>query len=94
MFQSIISGNLPLETTLIGAPGGGTIYYIDTPGAMIALPITAIFGPAVGYNTVLLGRLAIAGLATQGLVEEWLESKSPWGWVAWMGYDDPSFPSL
>ena len=65
---------------------------LDTPGAMIALPLTAIFGQAVGYNTVLLGRLAIAGLATQGLVEEWLESKSPWGWVA--GWATMTLPFL
>ena len=92
VFQSIISGNLPLETTLIGAPAGGTIYYIDTPGAMVALPITGIFGPAVGYNSVLIGRLAIAGLATQGLIEEWLESKSPWGWIA--GWATMTLPFL
>lgn len=92
VFQSLMSGSLPLETTLIGAPAGGSIYYIDTPGAVIALPFTAIFGPAIGYNFVLLGRLAIAGLATQGLVEEWLESKSIWGWIA--GWATMTLPFL
>lgn len=85
VFQSLLSGILPLETPLIGAPAGGTIYYIDTPGAVIALPFTAIFGPAVGYNLVLLGRLAIAGLATQSLLEEWIEKNTVWGWLAGWG---------
>lgn len=92
VFQSILSGSLPLDTTLIGAPAGGTIYYIDTPGAVIALPLTAIFGPAIGYNVVLLCRLAIAGLATQGLIEEWLDSKSVWGWVG--GWATMTLPFL
>ena len=82
VFQSILSGQLPLETTLIGAPAGGVLYFIDTPGAIIALPITALFGPAVGYNLVLLGRLAITGIATQGLTNDLLGEKSIWGWVA------------
>ena len=82
VFQSLLSGSLPLETPLIGAPAGGTIYYIDTPGAVIALPFTAVFGPAVGYNIVLLGRLAVTGLASQLLLEEWLEERNWWGWIA------------
>ena len=92
VFQSILSGSLPLETTLIGAPAGGTIYYIDTPGAVIALPLTTLFGPAVAYNIVLLCRLAIAGLATQGLIEEWLGSKSIWSWIG--GWATMTLPFL
>ena len=34
----------PLETILVGAPKGGSLYFIDTPGAMVALP-SRIFGP-------------------------------------------------
>jgi len=94
VFQSLLSGTLPLETPLIGAPAGGTIYYIDTPGAVSSLPFTAIFGAAVGYNLVLLGRLAIAGFATQSLIEEWLDADdSPWlGWIA--GWATMTLPFL
>lgn len=92
VFQSLLSGTVPLETALIGAPAGGTLYYIDTPGAVIALPFTAIFGPAVGYNVVLLGRLAIAGFASQLLLEEWLEETNWWGWIA--GWATMTLPFL
>ena len=92
VFQSLLSGSLPLETPLIGAPAGGTIYYIDTPGAVIALPFTAVFGPAVGYNIVLLGRLAVTGLASQLLLEEWLEERNWWGWIA--GWATMTLPFL
>ena len=82
VFQSILSGNLPLETDLIGAPAGGVLYYIDTPGAVTALPLTGIFGPAIGYNVVLMGRLALSGLATQGLIREFIEEDR---WLSWIG---------
>ena len=69
VYQSLLNGQLPLETLLVGAPGGGTLYYIDTPGAIVGLPLTALFGPAVSYNFVLFGRMALSALATQLLTE-------------------------
>mgnify|MGYP001192482318 CR=1 FL=1 len=37
VLQSVLNGQLPLETQLIGAPAGGVLYYIDTPGAVAGL---------------------------------------------------------
>ena len=91
VFQSLAAFKLPFETSLIGAPGGGTIYYIDTPGALAALPITAIFGPAVGYNVLLLCRLTLSALGTQLLTEE-LSEKGLHTWIA--GFGALSLPFL
>ena len=81
VYQSLLQGIIPIETTLIGAPSGGTLYYIDTPGAVAGLIPTALFGPAVGYNIVLIVRLALTGLAAQLLTEEWSGS----GIHTWIG---------
>ena len=91
VFQSLAEFKLPFETDLIGAPGGGTIYYIDTPGALAALPITAILGPTIGYNLLLLFRLALSAFATQLLTEELSEK----GWHTWVaGFGALSLPFL
>ena len=91
VFQSLADLTLPFETDLIGAPGGGTLYYIDTPGALAALPITAIFGPAVGYNMLLLFRLTLSALGTQLLTEELSEK----GWHSWVaGFGALTLPFL
>ena len=81
VYQSLLQGTLPLETSLIGAPSGGILYYIDTPGAVAGLFATSLFGPAVGYNLVLLFRLALSGLAAQLLTEEW-STKGAHTWIA------------
>ena len=46
------------------------LYFIDTPGALVGLPLTWIGGPALGYNGVLIGRVAMAGLAAQLFARE------------------------
>lgn len=84
VFQSLMEGVLPFETELIGAPGGGALYYIDTPGAIAGLPFTALFGAAFSYNVILLFRFALSALATQLLTEE-LSEKGWHSWVAGLG---------
>ena len=70
VYKQLITGNGLIHTDLVGAPAGGSLYFIDTPGALAALPITAVFGPAVAYNVVLILRVALAGLAGQMLASE------------------------
>lgn len=76
--EALGRGELPLHTLLAGGPDGGTLWFIDTPGAVVMSPVTWILGPAFAYNLVLIGRLALAGFATQGLARE---LGSP-GWIA------------
>lgn len=59
-----------LQTTLAGGPDGGLLWFIDTPGALATLPLTWLFGPAVAYNTVLVVRVALAGIAAWCLAKE------------------------
>jgi hypothetical protein len=79
--QSILEGSLPLETTLIGSPSGGSLYFIDTPGAIAGYLLTSLFGPAVAYNIVLLVRISLTGFAAQLLTEQWSQ-KGLHSWIA------------
>jgi hypothetical protein len=88
--ESIGSGQLPYQTDLVGGPSGGVLYFIDTPGALLSLPITWLFGPALAYNLVLLFRVAMAGFAAQLLCEELSES-GPHTWLAGAAYATTPF---
>ena len=91
VFEALSSGRLPLSTQLVGAPHGGTLYFIDTLGALWALPITALLGPAVAYNVVMLSRVALAGLCGQLLARE-LIGPGAHTWIA--GLASVSLPFL
>lgn len=70
VFQGLSQLQLPLQTDLLGAPSGGSLYFIDTPGAFFSAPIQLVFGPAAAYNLTLLTRVAIAGYGAQLLARE------------------------
>ena len=67
---TLAHGTLPWFTTQVGGPDGGVLYFIDLWGALWATPLTLLFGPAVGYNAVMVGRVALAGLGGQLLAEQ------------------------
>ena len=90
VLTSLADGTLPFATELVGAPQGGTLYYIDTPGALWGLPVTALLGPAVGYNVVLLFRIALAGLSGQILARE-ITGKGAHTWLAGLAYATTPF---
>ena len=79
-----------LQTDLVGGPDGGVLYFIDTPGALLALPLTWAFGPTLSYNLVLLGRMAMAGLAAQMLCEA-LSKPGIHSWLAGAAYATTPF---
>ena len=68
--DALSKGRLPYDTPLVGGPDGGLLYFIDTPGALVGLPLTLLFGPAAAYNLVLIGRIALAGFAAHQLAAE------------------------
>ncbi len=89
--DSLAQARLPFETPLVGGPEGGVLYFIDTPGALVMLPVTWLFGPAVAYNLALIGRIALAGLAAQMLAEELVGEQGLHGWLAGVAYASTPF---
>ena len=67
---TLAQGALPWFTTAVGGPDGGVLYFIDLWGALWATPLTLLFGPAVGYNAVMVGRVALAGIGGELLAEQ------------------------
>ncbi|MBM73967.1 MAG: hypothetical protein CMK59_01095 [Proteobacteria bacterium] len=88
--DALSKGYFPLKTLLVGAPEGGTLYYIDSLGAFVASPITLLFGPAVAYNLTLLTRIALSALAAQYLCEE-LSKPGIHSWIAGVAYASTPF---
>jgi hypothetical protein len=83
-------GEFPLHTDIVGAPKGGTLWFIDFVGALLATPLTLLGGPAVGYNLALLGRVAFAGFAAQKLAEE-VAGEGSHTWLAGVAYASTPF---
>ena len=88
--EQLLRGELPYHTTLVGGPDGGVLYFIDTPGAVAALPITLIFGPAAAYNLTLLMRVALSGFAARRLAAE-LGGDGPHTIIAGLAYASTPF---
>ncbi len=64
---SFRGGNLPYFTTLLGAPRGGYLWYIDPLGAFLTMPVVAIGGIALAWNLLMLGYVALASTAGRAL---------------------------
>lgn len=56
------SGRLPWHTDLLGAPQGGTLFFVDLPGALATAPITVLLGAGVSWNVMAIARVASAGV--------------------------------
>lgn len=59
VYESLASGQLPTHTDLLGWPEGGSLWFIDTFGALLTLPIQAALGPIAAYNAAIAGQLAL-----------------------------------
>ncbi len=79
--QALATGSLPWHTDLLGAPNGGVLYFVDPVGAVAALPLTWLCGPAIGYTAVLVARVTLAGLACHALCAE-VFGRGPHAYVA------------
>ena len=45
VYDALVHGRLPLETDLLRWPVGGSLWFIDTVGAVLTLPIQWAWGP-------------------------------------------------
>lgn len=88
--EQLSRGELPYHTTLVGGPDGGVLYFIDTPGALAALPVTLLLGPAAAYNLTLLMRVALSGFAARRLAAE-LGGDGPHTVIAGLAYASTPF---
>jgi hypothetical protein len=59
--DSLQRGELPLHTDLLGWPTGGSLWFIDTFGAILTLPVNWVAGPVAAYNASFLFNLTLAG---------------------------------
>ncbi len=59
--ETLSSGALPWRTALLSTPHGGVLWFADPLGALAALPVTLLFGPAAAWNLLLITRIAWAG---------------------------------
>jgi len=60
--RSLKEGRLPLHTDQLIWPTGGSLWFIDTFGAVLMLPIEMTLGPIAAYNAGYLFNFALAGI--------------------------------
>ena len=70
--QSLAEGRLPLETSQLGFPAGGTIRVNDPLGALLVAPVTLLAGVNVAMTVLVWLQLAFAGAMAHMFAAEWL----------------------
>lgn len=55
-------GELPVHTDVLGWPRGGSLWFIDTFGAVLTLPVQAAWGPVAAYNAAFLLNFVLCGV--------------------------------
>lgn len=63
----LAAGEIPLQTTLLGWPEGGRLWFIDAFGAMLTLPLQSLWGPVAAYNVDIALQLVVCGLGAYAL---------------------------
>jgi hypothetical protein len=92
--SALVDGRLPLHTTRLGFPGGGSLRVDDPLGALIATPITLLLGVNLAYTLLIWFQLAFSGLMAHGFAQEWLNWRGGHrpgrrvaaAWVAGLGF--------
>jgi hypothetical protein len=68
--RALASGRSPLEAPLLSYPDGGTLWFIDTFGAVLLAPVTLVAGAGAAYNLSIFLNLWFAGCAAYALAKD------------------------
>lgn len=63
----VVEHALPLQTTLLNYPYGGSLFFIDPLGGLLSVPLQSVMGPVAAYNMVVLFNLVLAATAAFAL---------------------------
>ncbi len=75
--EAVGRGALPFETLWLDHPDGGVLLVADPLGALAGLVLIPLVGLEAAYGLIVLGRVALAGLAAQLCVAEVLGGRDP-----------------
>lgn len=65
--EEVGAGRFPLRTDLMHFPQTSSLFFIDTFGALLTLPVQWLFGPVAAMNCTVFGCFWAAGLAAWAL---------------------------
>jgi len=74
--DSLAEGRLPLHTDQLLWPTGGSLWFIDTLGAVLTLPVQWSAGPIAAYNTTYLVNFMLAGAGAYLLAHQVSNSRA------------------
>ncbi len=67
VFESLLQGRPPMHTDLLAWPEGGSLWFIDTFGALLTAPVQALWGPVAAYNGAVAFQIWLCGVGTYAL---------------------------
>lgn len=73
--EEVLAGRLPLRTDLMHFPGTSRLFFIDTFGALLTLPVQWLAGPVAAYNATIFACFWGAGLAAWALARHLLAAR-------------------
>jgi len=76
---------LPYQEGHLNHPYGGSLYHVDLLNSLFMLPLSALFGRALGYNLLLWGQLVAGGLAMFLLARRFVQRAAP-AFLAGVGF--------
>lgn len=68
-WDTVASGSVPLHTTLLNHPDGGSFFSLDLANALLGGPLRGLLSPVWVYNLLLCLQLSAAFLATWSLAK-------------------------
>jgi hypothetical protein len=86
MRQRLVGAHvLPLYTSLLNYPYGGSLFFIDPLGGLLALPLQSVLTPAEAFNLVVLFNIVLACAGAYALAH-YLCKSLPAAFVAGVAY--------